>query len=92
MSSVLLDFPIPIFTQRLQIRPMQPGDGKQVFNEIEKSRDILHQWLPWVGSVKCQADSEVTARSFYADYILRKAFHLVVCLDDNIIGGVDLLT
>lgn len=69
---------------------MQPGDGEQVFSEIEKSRENLRQWLPWVDSVKCQADSEVTARFFYADYILRKAFHLVMCLDGQIIGGVGL--
>jgi RimJ/RimL family protein N-acetyltransferase len=69
---------------------MQPGDGSQVFNEIEKSREALRQWLPWVDSVKCEADSETTARHFYADYILRKAFHLVMCLEGHIIGGVGL--
>ncbi len=90
MSPILLDFSMPIVTQRLIVRPMQPGDGEQVFCEIEKSRDALYRWLPWVDSVKCQADSETTARTFYADYILRKAFHLVMCVDGQIIGGVGL--
>ena len=90
MSRILLDFPMPIITERLTIRPMQPGDGEQIFNQIQQSRDNLCQWLPWVGSVKSQADSEITARTFYADYILRKAFHLVMCLDGQIIGGVGL--
>ncbi len=67
---------------------MQPGDGEQLFLEIEKSRNVLCQWLPWVDSVKCQADSEITARSFYADYVLRKNFNLVMSLNGRIIGGV----
>ena len=88
MSAILLDFSMPIITKRLTIRPMQPGDGKQLFAQVEKSRDNLSQWLPWVNHVRCEDDCEITARTFYAEYILRKAFHLVVCLDDKIIGGV----
>ena len=90
MSPILLDFPMPITTKRLIIRPMQPGDGAQLFVQIEQSRDNLRAWLPWVDSVKRQADSESTARTFYADFVLRKAFHFVICLDDQIIGGLSL--
>ncbi len=50
----------------------------------------LRGWLPWVDSVKCQADSESTARTFYADFVLRKAFHFVICLEGQIIGGLSL--
>ncbi len=88
MSPILLDLSLPIVTQRLVIRPMQPGDGKQLFAQINQSREMLKQWLPWVNSVQCEDDSEITVRTFYADYILRKAFHFVVCLDGQIIGGV----
>ncbi len=90
MSPILLDFPMPITTTRLIIRPMQPGDGVQLFSQIEQSRDNLRAWLPWVDYVKCQEDSEITARTFYADFILRKAFHFVICLDEQIIGGLGL--
>lgn len=88
MAPILLDLSLPILTQRLIIRPMQPGDGKQLFAQINQSREILKQWLPWVNSVRCEDDSEVTARTFCADYILRKAFHFIICLDQQIIGGV----
>jgi RimJ/RimL family protein N-acetyltransferase len=90
MSPILLDFPMPITTKMLVIQPMQSGDGAQLFAQIEQSRDSLKTWLPWVDSVKCEADSESTARTFYADFILRKAFHFVICLDGQIIGGLSL--
>lgn len=90
MLPILLDLSLPILTQRLAIRPVQPGDGKQLFAQVDSNRKELSKWLPWVDFVRCEEDSEITARTFYADFILRKAFHFTVCLNDQIIGGVGL--
>lgn len=90
MSPVLLDLELPIKTARLEIRPMQPGDGKAIFAQVNSNRDILLPWLPWVEHAKCEEDSEITARTFYADFILRKAFHFIIFLDSQLIGGVGL--
>lgn len=87
---ILFDLALPLKTSRLEIRPMQPGDGKAVFAQVNQSREVLAQWLPWVESVKSEEDTEITARTFYADFIMRKAFHFVMCLNEKIIGGVGL--
>lgn len=50
-NPLLLDLPMRITTERLIIRPVMPGDGKQIFEAIEESRDSLSQWHDWVPSV-----------------------------------------
>jgi RimJ/RimL family protein N-acetyltransferase len=77
---------MPVTTARLIIRPMKPGDGKQVFEAIDESREILSKWHDWVGSIKTWEDSECTAREFYANFILRKALSYVVFKEDKLIG------
>ena len=85
-NPILLDFPLPIQTKRLLLRPLMPGDGKKIFEAIEESKDLFTKWLPWVKDVKKWEDSEKTAREFYADFILRKRFPLVILKDDALIG------
>lgn len=84
---ILLDLPMPITTKRLTIRPMMPGDGKQIFEAIEESRSELCKWFPWVNNVKHWKDSEKTAREFYANFILRKSFSFLIFCEKKFIGG-----
>ena len=85
-NPILADLPMPIYTTRLLIRPLMPGDGKQVFEAVEETREHLRLWLPWVDSVKSWQDSERTAREFYADFILRKTINLAIFHGDKFIG------
>lgn len=85
-NPILLNFPMPIKTQRLIISPMIPGDGQEVFRAIEESRESFVPWLPWVKDVKTWEDSERTAHEFYAGFILRKNMNLVIRYDQRIIG------
>jgi RimJ/RimL family protein N-acetyltransferase len=39
-------------------------------------------------AIKTEIDCEINARKFYAEYILRKAFHFVMCIEGEIIGGI----
>lgn len=83
---LLLDLPMPIPTKRLIIRPLMPGDGRQVFEAVEESREHFKLWLPWVKYVKTWEDSEKTAHEFYADFICRKAMHLAIFQDQHLVG------
>lgn len=84
---ILMDLPFPIYTKRLMIRPMMPGDGEKIFEAVEESRDAIAPWLPWVDNVKKWEDSEITARKFYADFIQRNSFNFVIFQEDKFIGG-----
>lgn len=42
---ILLDLPIPIKTERPNIRPMMLGDGREVFKMIDESREFLQKWI-----------------------------------------------
>lgn len=85
-NPLLLNLPMPITTARLTIRPMMPGDGKQVFEAIDESREILGKWNEWVAGVKTWEDSECTARKFYSNFILRKKMSCVILRDSKLIG------
>jgi RimJ/RimL family protein N-acetyltransferase len=85
-NPLLLDLPMPITTARLSIRPMMPGDGKQVFEAIDESREMLSKWHEWVAGVKTWEDSECTAREFYANFILRKSMSCVIFRGEKLIG------
>lgn len=85
-NSLMLDTPMPITTSRLVIRPLMPGDGKKINEAIVESFDQFNKWLPWARIVPTVDDSEETARLFYADFILRKAFHLIILHEDRLVG------
>lgn len=85
-NPILIDLPMPIKTKRLIMRPLMPGDGKEIFKAIEDSRELFSVWLPWVSEVKTWEDSEKTAHEFYANFIQRKNINLVIMREEKIIG------
>mgnify|MGYP002783826101 CR=1 FL=1 len=91
-SPLLLDFPLPILTSRLMIRPMMPGDGRSIWQAIEESKESLNKWLPWSLEVKDWQDCKKTARIFYANFILRKDFNFCIFKDGQFVGGCALRT
>jgi RimJ/RimL family protein N-acetyltransferase len=85
-NSLLIELPVPITTARLTIRPMMPGDGKQVFEAIDESREAFSRWHDWVESTRTWEDSECKAREFYANFILRKELTFAVFGQEKLIG------
>lgn len=83
---ILLDFPMPIVTERLVLRPIKEGDGKFIFEAIEESRKILERWLPWPQYVSTWEDSETFARESYGKFILRDRLNLGIFRDEEFIG------
>jgi RimJ/RimL family protein N-acetyltransferase len=86
-NPILFDLPMPITTKRLIIRPMMPGDGKEVFAAVEESRPHLRLWMPWVDRTTKWEDCEETMRRFYAEFILRTGINLVMISGRRIIGS-----
>ena len=46
MKPILLDFPMPIATDRLIIRPPKIGEGAMINEAILESYDFLHETIP----------------------------------------------
>ena len=83
---ILIDFPMPLTTKRLTIRPLRPGDGPKLFEAIDESRVSLRPWLGWVDNVKTWKDRETNAQEFYARFILRTKSTFLVLATDRLIG------
>jgi ribosomal-protein-serine acetyltransferase len=86
IDPILRDFPMPIQTERLLLRPVEPGDGKAIFAAVEESRESLSRGVTWSKYVKTWEDSERYARESYANFILRKSMVLGVFLEGTFIG------
>jgi RimJ/RimL family protein N-acetyltransferase len=76
MSAILVDLPIPIETDRLVIRPPQPGDGLELNCAVRESFPELHRWLPWAEKEPTSDESEENVRRAYARWILREDLRL----------------
>ncbi len=85
-NPILLDCPFPITTKRLMIRPVMQGDGKAINECVGESFDQFKEWLPWAQTVPTVEESEEFARIGYADFILKKAFHLGMFHNNRFIG------
>jgi RimJ/RimL family protein N-acetyltransferase len=72
---LLLDLPSSIETERLRLRPPQPGDGPAVFEAITESLAELREFLaslPWVAAEPSEASSESWCRNSQANFLARK--------------------
>lgn len=70
---ILQDFPIPILTPRLLIRPAMPGDGADVNAAIRESHEDLAQWMLWAGDQPEEVDaSERNCREAWSRFITRE--------------------
>jgi len=90
IDPILLDCPMPIITERLQLRPVSPGDGISMFEAADESMDSLKEWFDWAHLITDSTGLEKTAREFYAQFILRKEFHLLAFLNQKLVASVSL--
>jgi ribosomal-protein-serine acetyltransferase len=85
-NPILIDFPMPLTTKRLIIRPLMLGDGLELFEAIDESRASLRQWLGWVDNVKTWEDSEANVREFYARFTLRTESTFLILVEGRLVG------
>lgn len=71
MKPILLDFPMPIQTERLLIRPPQLGDGSIINAAVVESYDVLKLIMPWAQTLPDIEDSEEFVRLVAANWILK---------------------
>ncbi|MFC7783463.1 GNAT family N-acetyltransferase [Rossellomorea sp. GCM10028870] len=79
----LIEFPDRIETPRLYIRPCMPGDGPDVFNAIQESRNELKQWLPFARKAQTLEEVEAGVRDSYAEFIKKTDIRLHIYLKDT---------
>jgi RimJ/RimL family protein N-acetyltransferase len=79
MNPLLLDVPMPIWTPRLLIRPVQPGDGITAFSAIHETWDELHAWMRWADSKSSYTEEtqEIRIRQVMAKAILLEEFNFI---------------
>lgn len=85
---ILLDLPMPIETERLVIRPPQPGDGEGLYTIIHETHDDLVRWLNWSTTLPTPQELEIESRQLWAKFILRHElrFILVEKASNRIVG------
>lgn len=69
---ILIDFPMPITTPRLILRPPQIGDGLIVNEAICESFKLLNQFMPWAKQKPAIEETEIFVRQAAANWILKK--------------------
>ena len=94
MKQIILDFPMPITTPRLLIRPVKIGDGTMFNEAIIESFDNLHRFMDWAKEKPSVEESEAYASLAAANWIFKKQEEpwLPLCIIDKdtkqLIGGI----
>lgn len=58
MTAMTPDFPMPIVTPRLIIRPIETNDAHHINEAVLESFDVLHQFMDWAKTRPSIEDSE----------------------------------
>lgn len=78
MNPLLIEVPTSFDTERLHIRMPQPGDGAQVYQAIQASKDDLKEWLPFATKNQTEEDVEVNIRESQIKFLKREDLRLLV--------------
>jgi ribosomal-protein-serine acetyltransferase len=72
MKPILFDFPMPIITPHLILKPPQIGDGDILNQAILESWQELHRFMAWAREKPSIDDSEEQVRLAVENWILKK--------------------
>ena len=92
IAPVLREVPDELVGERVLLRPYRPGDGAQLWEAIEESREHHLPWIPWGEGNKLPADSEASARKMQASWLLREDLPLGIWerATGSYLGGINL--
>jgi RimJ/RimL family protein N-acetyltransferase len=69
---ILIDLPEELSSDRTVVRRYRAGDGAQLFEAVDESREHILPWMPWGPGHACVEDSEKLVRTFHAKWLLRE--------------------
>lgn len=78
MNPLLVDFPMPIRTPRLLLKPREEGEGKILHQAVEESLASLELWMPWVHGPRGLELAEENCRKSIAEFAARTNFNLSI--------------
>ncbi len=84
IKPILIDLPEELTSENTLVRPYRMGDGQQLFEAVDESREHILPWLSWGPSHGTPSDSEELVRRFRAKWDLRE--YLAVFLADRATG------
>lgn len=97
IKPALIDFPMPITTPRLMLRPASRCDGKDLSNALAESFLDLYPWIPWARRNITVEQAEEFVRQIEANWLLKnnKSLGLVIFMfekdhPEKLIGSIAL--
>jgi ribosomal-protein-serine acetyltransferase len=72
----------------LALRVLRPSDTGALFVLVQKNREHLRQWLPWVDATKSPLDSRRFLEMSYAGFQRGDGFSYGIQLDNRLVGLV----
>lgn len=79
--------------ENIQVALSQPESARELFNLIQKNREFLSQWLPWVNAVQHEDDTKKYLESELLKFNEGTAVHQTIFYQNQIAGvlGYNLL-
>lgn len=78
MHKLLLEIPSTLETERLTVRPYQPGDGKAFFSLLQGNYEHLKEHVDEVTEITTEEQAEIKAREHAAEWVSRTRFVMTV--------------
>ena len=77
-----------VVEEGLVLRLLEPRHAKALFELIDRNRDSLDYWFPWVEGTKAVADSETFIRESLSEFAKRGVLQLGIWLEGNYVGNI----
>ncbi len=72
IKPILIDLPEELTSENTLVRPYRMGDGQQLFEAVDESREHILPWMPWGPGHGSPNDSEELVRRFRSKWDLRE--------------------
>lgn len=77
--------------EHLDLRQLQVADAPTLFELVDRNRDYLRKWLPWVDATRSSADSEAFIQEMLRRRHFDKEFGYGIFEDGQLAGHISLM-